>query len=49
MIVECYKCETPIQMLTNGEHPICEDCYEIFENWLARELSILDSAVGKRY
>lgn len=45
MIAECYKCETPVKTLSEGEHPICEECYKMFEDWLARELSILDNAV----
>lgn len=43
MISECYKCETPIQTITNAVHPLCESCYGGFEDWLARELAILDS------
>jgi len=47
MIAECYKCETPIQLTISAVHPICDECYNYFEDWLARELAILDNAVSK--
>jgi len=47
MLAKCYKCDTTIQTHIDMVHPICDECYNYFEDWLARELAILDNAVSK--
>jgi protein-arginine kinase activator protein McsA len=47
MLAKCYKCDTTIQTHIDMVHPICDECYNDFEDWLARELAILDNAITR--